>query len=169
MNQPNNLNFLNQFGFKFIIQRLPTVSFFCQTATIPAISNAPLTQPTPLLSAPRPGNRLVYEPLTVRFKVDEDLANYQEIQQWLVETGSPSSTEQYRNLSPDTTGIVKTKDIVSDAILNILTSHKNPNKNVVYRDMFPTNLSELTFDSTDSDVVFLEATATFSYLRYEFI
>lgn len=169
-NQPDNLNFLSPLGYKFVIAKLPNVNYFCQTSTIPAISMQPVSQPTPFVDIPRPGGKIIFEPLTIRFKVDEDLTNYIEVVNWLVGLGHPVSFEQTRALSsqsviPDHRD-GKGASLVSDGTMVILTSHKNPNKMVRYIDMFPISLTELAFDSTDSDVTYLEATATFRYTRY---
>ena len=55
---------------------------------------------------------------------------------------------------------------VSDGTLNIQTSNRNPSINIFFYDMFPTDLTELAFDTTASDIDYLEATATFRYRRY---
>jgi hypothetical protein len=97
--QPTNLNFLGQNGFKLAIKKLPGVNYFCQGATIPAVSMNAVQSPTPFASVPRPGDRITYEPLTIIFKVDEDLKNYFEIQKWLEGLGHPDSLDQTRQLS----------------------------------------------------------------------
>jgi hypothetical protein len=40
------------------------------------------------------------------------------------------------------------------------------NKMINFSDAFPINLSDITFDSTLSDVEFVTATATFAYRRF---
>jgi hypothetical protein len=75
-NQPNNINFLGQNGFRFAIKRLPTVNYFCQAVSVPAVSIGAIESPTPFAFVPRPGDRITYEPLTLTFKVDENLQNY---------------------------------------------------------------------------------------------
>ena len=77
---PDNINFLSQNGFRFAVKRLPGVNYFCQSVTLPAVSVGAIESPTPFAAVPRPGDRITYEPLTIRFKVDEDLTNYFEIQ-----------------------------------------------------------------------------------------
>jgi len=173
-NQPNNLNFLGQNNFRFAIRRLPNVNYFCQGVTIPSVSVGAIDSPTPFAAVPRPGDRITYDPLVVRFKVDEDLTNYFEIQSWLEGLGHPEDLSQTKNLSLD----IRSNQIgsrplgyyttyISDATLNIMTSNKNFNKTIFFYDCFPINLSELSFESTNSDVEYLEATATFRYRMYK--
>lgn len=170
-NQPTNTNFLSPLGFKFVIKKLPNVNYFSQAVQIPSINMNAIDTPTPLAIIPRPGDRLVYDQLSLRFRVDEKLANYLEIHNWLTGLGHPKSLTQTRDLSR-ASDIPKIREgsalsMVSDGTLIVLSSHKNPNVNVFFRDMFPTSLTELLFDSTSADVEYLEATATFRYLRYD--
>lgn len=174
-NQPSNINFLGQNGFRFSIKRLPTVNYFCQGVSIPSVSMTAIESPTPFAAVPRPGDRLTYEPLLIKFKVDEDLKNYFEIQKWLEGLGHPDSLEQTKELSRtnNSTFLAKTRQLgyyttyISDATLSILTSAKNVNKNIFFYDLFPTALTELTFETTNTTIEYMEATATFRYRKYE--
>lgn len=172
-NQPRNLNPLSPLGFKFVIKKIPNVNYFCQSVAVPGISVSVAEQPTYLSLIPQPGARMTYEPLSLKFKVDENLANYLEIHNWLIGLGHPVSLQQAKNLSDSSDspslkgkpGSIRTYK--SDATLVILTSHKNPSHYVIFRDLFPVALTELVFDSTQSDVTYLEANVTFRYLRYD--
>ena len=161
----DNPNFLSQNGFQLIIDRIPNVSYFAQDVALPGLMlPEALTQDSPFGTIPHPGDRIRWEPLNISFKVDETLFNYMEIYNWLVGLGHPKSFGQTLALSPD----AKAKNFVSDAILHILTSHKNVVKAVTFMRIFPISLSGLSFVSTDSDVNYLDARAQFMYSRYEF-
>jgi hypothetical protein len=169
--QPTNLNYLSPLGFKFTLRRLPMVNYFCQSVDIPAISMTPINTPTPVGTLVRPGDKLVYDPLTITFRVDEDMKNYIEMVNWLEGLGHPTSLQQTRDLSRSSplstpNNIGSTLTLVSDATLTILTSHKNPGLNAFFSDVLPTSLSALRFNSMANDVDYLEATATFSYRKY---
>ena len=173
-NQPSNINFLGQNGFRFSIKRLPGVNYFCQGVSIPSVSIGAIESPTPFAAVPRPGDRISYDPLAIRFKVDEDLRNYFEIQKWIEGMGHPEDLAQTTRLSrqirDEQVGLrpVGTMvNFVSDGVLTILTSNKNVNKTVFFRDCFPINLTELTFDSMNTTIEYLEASVTFRYRRYE--
>lgn len=169
--QPDNVNYLSPLGFRFVIKKLPHVNYFCQNVSIPSVSLGVAEYPTPLVNIPMPGGKLSYEPLTIRFKVDEDLKNYIEVYNWLLGLGHPISLNQTRDLSR-TAEVPALREgaassFVSDGTLVVLTSHKNPSHSVTFRDMFPIALSELQFDSTDVDVIHLEGIATFRYRSFE--
>jgi len=173
-NQPNNLNFLGQNNFRFGIKRLPNVNYFCQGVSIPSVSVGDIDTPTPFAVVPRPGDRIIYDPLVIRFKVDEDLTNYFEIQSWMEGLGHPDELRQTKELSKDIRATqVGARPIgyyttfISDATLTILTSNKNYNKTIFFYDCFPINLTELSFESVNTDVEYLEATVTFRYRKYQ--
>ena len=55
----------------------------------------------------------------------------------------------------------------SDATLQVLNNNNLANFDVVFKDLFPTSLSTLNFDVTQSDNDYFTATATFKYTLYE--
>jgi hypothetical protein len=88
----------------------------------------------------------------------------------MVGLGHPEDFSQTRELSNNAPGPIRrigsAASFVSDGTLNIQTSNRNPSINIFFYDMFPTDLTELVFDTTASDVDYIEATVTFSYRRY---
>ena len=82
-NQLSNRNFLSTGGFKFILNRIPKVSFFANQAEIPGISLGVSNQPTYLKDIDIPGDKLEYEDFRLTFLVDENLENYMQIQKWI--------------------------------------------------------------------------------------
>lgn len=163
-NQPANKNFLSPLGFKFQVKKLPTTNFFTQQVYIPGIAINPTEFINPLVRIPYSGEHIDYDDLQISFKVDEDLANYIEIQNWLRGLGFPDSFEQYAELEnkPKMSGM----GLVSDISLIVLSSSKNPTFDIVFRDAFPISLSGFTFDTTPSDVDYIEARASFRYTSY---
>ena len=51
----------------------------------------------------------------------------------------------------------------SDGTLQILTSSENPNFKVVFQNLFPYQLSTLSFDATDEDINYFTADVSFKY------
>ena len=56
---------------------------------------------------------------------------------------------------------------LSDGTLSVLTSQNNASLRIKFLDMFPTSLTALDFDTTLTDVEYLEATVQFAYRKYE--
>lgn len=161
--QPINRNFLSQLDFKFIVKRLPNVSFFLQRVNIPGINIPPKAIPNPFTNIPYSGEHITFQPLSVEFKVDEDFANYFEISNWMRGLGFPENFGQYAELLNKPLG----ESIDSDISLMILSSVKKPNIEIIFHHCIPTSLSDLVFSTTPADVDYLEALVTFSYVWYE--
>lgn len=161
-NRPENMNFMSPLNFKFQLKRAPALNFFIQKVNIPGLSLPSVDVPTSIISIPYPGDHLLYSDLTLSFKVDENLANYMEIQNWMRALGRLDS---YRSLSsqPAYTG----DGLTSEVSLMLLTSYKNPNYEVVFENAFPISLSGLDFITTAEDVDYLEAEAVFKYVKYD--
>jgi len=122
--------------------------------------------PTPLLDIPIPGERLVYSPLTVSFMVDEDMANYLEIFNWMVSLSVQDLQPFAKYQAQTAIESDSSKRDRSDIKLMILTSSKNPNIEVNFQDAFPSQLGELNFNTTSSGVNYLESSITFEYVKY---
>jgi len=170
-NQIQNRNFLAPVGFKFTLNRSPKVAFFSNSANIPGMTLGVANQPSYLKDIDTPGDKIVFEDLTIRFLVDENLENYMEIQNWMRGLGFPRELDEIYDLQReqkyvDTTD-TKLMNIYSDATLNVLTSSQNANFKVKFRDLFPYSLSNLQFDATDTDIEYLTAEASFKYTIYE--
>ena len=55
MADPTNKNMLGQTGFRLVLDRLPTVTYFSQTASLPNVSlGGAVNVPTPLIDYPLP-------------------------------------------------------------------------------------------------------------------
>ena len=165
-----NRNFLSPVGFKFSLKRAPGVAFFCNQANIPSMDLGIAEQPTYLKNIDVPGDKIQFGDLTLRFLVDEDLVNYMELQRWIRGLGYPESMEEFRKLEgeavlPGNFGQAG-DNIYSDGTLQILSSNLVPSFQVVFNDMFPYNLSTVTFDATDTDIEYFTADVSFKYTIY---
>ena len=166
----DNRNFLAPTGFKFALKRSPGVAFFCNEANIPDLNLGIAVQPTYLKDIDRPGDKIQFGDLTIRFLVDEDLTNFMEIQNWIRGLGFPESLDEFSDLEkeavmPSNFGN-KERDIFSDGTLQILSSNLVPSFQVVFNDLFPYTLSTVTFDATDTDIEYFTADVSFKYTIY---
>ena len=163
-NTPSNRNFLSPLNFKFQIKKAPHVNFFIQKVNIPSINLSPAIASNPFVNIPLPGEHLTYGELDITFKVDEDLQNYLEIHNWITGLGKPEDFAQYKAIADkkEWTG----EGIFSDISVMVLSSTKSANYEIVYVDGYPVSLSGLEFNTVDSDVNYVTATATFKYTYY---
>ena len=167
----DNRNFLSPVGFKFGLKRAPGVAFFCNQANIPSLDLGIAVQPTYLKDIDVPGDKIQFGDLNLRFLVDEDLVNYMELQNWIRGLGFPESTQEFRDLQKG--GLLQGRyaqdkqNIYSDGTLQILTSNMVAKFNVNFKDLFPTSLTTLTFDATDTDIEYFTADVSFKYTIYD--
>jgi len=163
--QPENENYISPTGFNFVLNRAPHLVYYCQAVTLPTISMNPIQFANPVRNIPIPDTKMEFSELSLRFRVDEDMRNYQEIYDWMIGLGSPNSTNQYANLVGNPRGKVfdRESEVYSDARLTVLTSHKNFNLEIAFKSLFPLSLSPLAFESTSSDINYLEAEVSFTY------
>ena len=164
MTDITNKNFLSPINFRFAIKRAPHVNFFVQGVNLPGLSLPDIDVSNPLIRVPYPGDHLLYDELDLSFKVDEDLKNYMEIHEWLRALGK-RSYDEYKTLTQKTSTTGET--IRSDMTLTVLTSNRNANYSVTFKDAFPIKLSGINFDVTSSDVDYVPASATFRYVTYD--
>ena len=83
--QPTNLNYLSPVNFDLLINKLPKTKYFCVGATLPGINFSEAQHNTTLaIESYLPGDKITFDPLVVRFAVDEDMKNYQEIYNWII-------------------------------------------------------------------------------------
>ena len=166
-----NRNYMSPLGFKLILTKTPKGDFLCQSANIPQISMGTAIQPTYLKDIPVPGDKVLYDDLTVRFLVDEKMENYLAIYKWITGLGYPEKLGQYEQLKKDD---IRTDASVgdeadplyfqySDATLQILSSNYKPSVLVNFKDAFPTTLSTLDFDVSTRDYAYFTAEVSFKY------
>ena len=165
--QIGNRNFLSPVGFKFSLAKFPKISFFCNSASIPEISLGTFQQPSYLKQIDVPGEKLTYGDLDIRFLVDENMENYISIYTWLRGLGFPETTQQFRDITTDVDGQRDPKEAFCDGTLRILNSNYREVAKVQFNDLFPTSLTSLDFDATNTDVQYFTAEATFKYTVYK--
>jgi len=168
-NQISNRNFLSPIGFKFSVTKTPKVNFFCNSARIPEIVLGTSIQSSYLKDIDIPGDKLQYGDFSLRFLVDEQLENYMAIHNWLTGLGFPETPKEYKDLTTDSDGKRDTNQAFSDGSLHILNSNYRDVAIVKFFDLFPTSLTSLEFEATDTDVNYFTAEANFKYLVYNIV
>jgi hypothetical protein len=150
-------NFFSPLEFVVSVKRLPNVQFFTQIVSIPSFSMQIIEQPNPFKPIPVPGDRAVYGDLPISFIVDESMNNYIEVFNWMKGLSFPNDFNQYRNLDSGEYGLL------TDISIVVMNSSKNPNIEFQFKDCFPVSLSDVTLDTTQSDLIYPQATVTFTF------
>ena len=128
-------------------------------------------QPTYLNDIPRPGDKIQFNDLTLRFLIDENLENYLEVQQWMRGIGYPESLQQiydFQHEGPITSNMAQEEglNIYSDGTLQILNQLNRPVFYVKFENMFPYRLDDIQYDATTTTDQYLTATVSFKYTIY---
>jgi hypothetical protein len=157
--QPDTHNQLTNNKFRFFLNRCPTMTYFCQRANIPSYSFGITTQSNPTgVNIRRPGTSFVYEDLNIGFSVDENMKNWLEIYNWITDIGF-----SYQGTSE----ILRDNQKTSTAYLIVMNSSYSPLLTIKYKNVFPTFLSSIDFDSSLPDTDPIISSATFTYTHYE--
>ncbi len=166
---PTNQNLAQPSKFLLSFDRLPTLTFFCTKLEIPGITLGQTIQNNPLVDVPVAGDKVVYDPLTVTFLVDEELQAWTTVLDWIKGLGFPETTDQYKNLPLQQKLQLNNRPQYSDALITIYTNKNNAALQVKFTDLFPTNLSGLQYDVSQSSHNVMTAVASFSYANYSYL
>jgi len=155
--QPKNDNYLMNTYFRFNLERVPFVSYFCQRASIPSLTFNYLEIPTKFGAKLNiTGTSFDFDDLTISFIVDEKMQNWLEIYNWMKSTA---------NL--ETGDVAAYEERTSDAELITLSSAYQPQLAIKYKNVFPIMLGPVNFDSTLADSEPIIVDVTFKYTTYE--
>ena len=167
--QIGNRNFLAPVGLKYSLSKIPKGDFFCNSARIPEITLGTAIQPSYLKEIDIPGEKLIYGDLSIRFLVDEQLENYVAVHNWLTGLGFPETPQQFIDKTTDRDGLRDFQEQFCDGSLHILNSNYNDVAIVKFKDIFPTSITSLDFDATETDINYFTAEATFKYVIYSIV
>lgn len=143
-----NYNNLKSNSFDFRVTGLPGVQFKTTMVTLPGVQLPGAEVPWKDSNQYFTGDQLMFEPLVIEFIVDEDLANYSEIRNWIY--SSAKGIDQYNDYR--------------DGIVSILTSASNYERHFTYKNLFPESISALQFRTNQgSDIEYVTCEVSFRY------
>lgn len=159
---PVNKSFLSNNKYQFVIDRLPNLVFFLQSITLPSMTLGTVVTANPYVQLQTPSNLISFSTLTLNYIVDENMESWFEIYNWMINLGNPESADKLGNL----TNVPGNRNsVTSNASLLVKTNSNNGNIKFTFFDIFPTDLGEITFTSTEGQE-FLTSTITFNYTHY---
>ena len=168
--QPDTFDYAQSSQFLVTLGNFPLSQYFCTTLTLPGVSVGRADIGTSLANIPMVGDLMTFEDFTMTFMVDETLANYREIFNWLVNIGAPSNHTQFNKLSrADGVDMTGDRNLYSEIQISILSNKNNPVVRTTLHDAFPLSLSGLTYTTQETDAVYLTADVSFAYSYYEFL
>ena len=180
--QPTVFDYSQLNQFRLFMPIFPTTNWFVTRCNIPGVSMGQGVQATSLIDMPIVGDKLTYDDFYCTFIVDEQLKNYTEMHDWLVNIGFPSAHSEFnakerpdqfkrpqqtiKNIEHQLTPSVYSdtdRDLYCDIDLFILSSKNNPVVKIQMIEAFPTSLTNIEYSSQESETSYAECTATFAF------
>jgi len=175
--QPSNLDFARTTQFRFDILKVPNTQYHITEVNLPGIAfGGDAIMNTRYTSMPFMGDTIDFSPLELTFMVQENLENWREIHEWMTGIGFPKSPQQFADAIADSEvektvqrrgKLVSPNVLTSDATLTIMTNKNNPVIQVDFKNIYPTSLSGLQFNTQDTDSTPMTASVTMNYDLYE--
>ena len=153
--------------FQFILARAPSVSYQCQTVELPGVYFPPPEKNSPSLLVPYVGDHLIYEPIDLSFKIDQQFQNYLEIYNWMKSISDPSDTgTDYTTLENNPKW--SPYQLYSDLSVIITTGQNIPILTCTLERAIPIRLSKPKMDSTISSAAQYNilSTCTIRYTKF---
>jgi len=168
-----NINPLNVSGFRFVIHRIPEITYFCHDVDTPGINLSNPRFKTSLSSIPVPGDMLEFDPIKIKFTVDSEMKNYMALFKWIRGLGFPDSHEQYKEQVKKGRDFYQSNTFselpatISDASLIVLDNFNKPFVEFRFIDCVIMSLSGLEFTSKVGDAQYLVSQALFEYQSFD--
>ena len=156
-NQPINTNAALNTNFRFILKKVPDVTYFCTSITTPQSSTTPMAYDYITAAQVKIPAGRVSTDISIRFIISEDFRNYMEMVRWF-RSGAPY--KDFKEIVPDSLAGP------SDGQMLLLNNKKKPIQMINYRNMVPTSLSGFTMSSGESEPSVLTASVQFVYDTY---
>lgn len=124
-------------SFIFSITNRKDISFRIQNSSVGSVNLGVTPFATPSRDLTIPSNKLDFGPMSLRFLVSENLTEWFEIYKWMIDITKANNAHI---------------DLVETGELTILDSNNREVMRVIYTDVFPLTLGELTYSLVDDEV-----------------
>ena len=166
---PTNPNSLQSNKFTLNFSRAPNLQYFCQTISLPGISTSEIPVNNPFVELYAPGEKAIYDVLSITFIVDAELRSWLEIHDWLRAMTFPTEFEEYQQLGSlnrfDATRLSTTPQY-SDASVTILSASNKPYYKFNFKNLFPISIGGFVMSSTEGPDSIITSDATFRFTYY---
>lgn len=167
---PGNTDYLMPGNFIFSVHKIPQLTFFVQTASLPDIVLGEARTENPLSEIPYPGDKINFGTLSILFMIDSKFENYRLMQEWMIGLGYPENHKQYTDfIAKQEPQLTENLKAMSDATLGILDKSNRAVATYTFIDVFPINLSPVEYSTMDTSPSPLKANATFAYSYYKIL
>jgi hypothetical protein len=139
-------------GFKLNIgsDKFKNLQHFAVSATFPSVSVGEVIAGYKNYNGFVSGEKLTYDPFSLRVAVDENLLVYDEIYSWMLHNTKEASLQTH------------------DITLNFISSHNNISKSVLFTNAFPTSIGgiDLNVQNTDVEYAYIDVAFRYDYFKF---
>lgn len=164
---PINPNVLHPNKFVVSFAALPDVEYWAQSVNVPGLSLGEAPRQTPFIDLYSPGDKLIMNPFSMTFLVDEDLLGWFEVYTWMRGMTFPKNFQEYKDLDQRFAAWRTPMPQFSDAMLVVLDSKQNPKIRVKFLNCFPISLTDILLSSTSEPESVVTADVTLRFDLYE--
>lgn len=162
--------------FRFALNDLPDLTFFCQQIVLPDVSAGAPQRGNPFTLIPEVGDHLNFSALNCTYLVDSKFLSYYSLFYWMRGYGFPRSFEDIGNFETDRkrrigNPIPKKREIQkTSATLSVLRPDTDGViSQINFLDVFPVQLGQMSFTTTEGDAPLLTCQVTFRYTDFEVV
>ena len=159
--QPLNTNPAFSSNFRLVIPKVRSGVYFCTEVIFPDMTCDAVKLPVPMAPSIKFfGNKVAHGDLSVKFVINEDYSNYNQMSDWF------KSTLVFGDFFTGNTS--RDNNIISNqGHLLILSNKKNPIAKFHMHGLMITSLSSIDYNSAMTDASATTATATFQFSTYD--
>lgn len=143
----NTINNAQSTSFIGFIQNNRDLTYRIQSTNLGALILNPAEMPARYANIPFPGDKIIFNQLTVQFSLDENLSQWVELNRWMFD-------------------LANNNDDVSSFEIKVYDRQHQETVRITYFNLFPTSLSDLDFSVVDEESN-LVMTCDFVYSHYE--
>lgn len=152
-NLTGNTNFLTPIGFKLSINSnsYANTEYFITSVTLPTVNASEVPTSFRNKQGYVPGEKVIFDTLTVRMLIAENMDNYNEILTWINNNTIADKLEY------------------CDMMLTIMSSSSTANKQLRFKSAFPVSISGVEFNVQNADIEYLQSDVSFRFDSMEFV
>lgn len=142
-------------SFKVNVDKIPELTYFAQSITLPGFSVNPIETAYRNNKIKYPDNVVIKDDFIIQFLVDEDFYNWDKIRLWFLECQGED---------------VNILNLMSDVYVIRLDSNKNPIARITLKGAFPINVGAITnsHNISDPDIVPCDVSFAFQELTIDY-
>lgn len=156
------MNLLQPTGFRLVVDRknYPSISYFVNAVDHPSVSVTPAEVAYKrVTSIPVPGEKLEFAEVSFDLIMDEEMAVYNEMYEWLKRMTEEKYVSPLNRTSTEV-------PFETDITLVILNSSNNIEKKITYKNAFPTNIGNIRMDASNNDNTVMVVPVSFRYTYF---